>query len=294
MRVVVVAVDIAAVADVAFQPMHGEVEAGEAAGLVGLLHAADGQLGGRVLVALGHEARRLHEHTPRTAGRVEDAAVVRLNHLGEQLHDAGGGVELAAALTLAHGELAKEVFVDAAEGVEVERGRDLGDLLEQLLEQGASEEVEGLGQHPSQLRVVLLHLAHGGVHLTADVCRLGQGEQEVEACFRGEVEDVVGMVGGGFIDPATPAGGRADRFQLGPLGGKAHLGEAQEDQTQDGAGVFLGLKTRVGAELVGGMPQSLFERSGGGIFFSGGDPVHIEFSPRSLWLAAHHFIALLI
>jgi len=229
-RVVVVAVDVAAVADVALQPVHGEVEAGEAAGLVGLLDAADGELGGGVLVVLGHEAGRLHEHAARAAGGVEDAAVEGLDHLGEQLHDAGGRVELAAALALAHGELAEEVFVDAAEGVEVERGRDLGDLLEQLLEQGAGEEVEGLGEHAGERRVVLLDRAHGRVDLGADVGRLGQGQQEVEARLGGEVEHVVGVVGGGLIDAAATAGGGAGLLQLGSLSGESHFRKAQEDQ----------------------------------------------------------------
>jgi len=40
------------------------------------------------------------------------------------------GVELAAALPLGHGEGAEEVFVNAAEGVVVERGRNLGDFLQ--------------------------------------------------------------------------------------------------------------------------------------------------------------------
>ena len=52
-----------------------------------------------------------------------------LDHLSEQLHNAGRRVELATTLALAHRELAEEVFIDATEGVEVERGRDLGDLL---------------------------------------------------------------------------------------------------------------------------------------------------------------------
>jgi hypothetical protein len=80
-RVVVVAVDVAAVANVALKPVHGEVEACEAAGLVGLLYAADGQLRRGVLVMLGHETRRLHEHAAGAAGGVEDAAVVGLDHL---------------------------------------------------------------------------------------------------------------------------------------------------------------------------------------------------------------------
>ena len=58
------------------------------------------------------------------------------------------------------------------------------------------------------------------------------------------------------------------------LGGEADLGEAQEDEAEDGAGVFLGLEAGVGAELVGGVPQALFERGGGGVFFGRGDPVH--------------------
>ena len=52
-------------------------------------------------------------------------------------------LRLAAALALAHGELAEEVFVDAPEGVVVQRGGDLGDFLEQFLEEGAGEEVVG-------------------------------------------------------------------------------------------------------------------------------------------------------
>ena len=153
-RVVVVAVDVAAVADVALKAVHGEVEPAQAAGLVGLLDAADGELGGGVLLVLRDEARRLHEHTSGAAGGVEDAAVKGLDDLGEQLDDARWRVELAALLALGAGELAEEVLVDAAEGVEVHAGRNLGDPLEQLLEQCAGEEVVGLGQHAGELRVV--------------------------------------------------------------------------------------------------------------------------------------------
>ena len=163
MRIVVVAVDVAAVFDVAFQPMHGEVETAQAAGFVGLFDAADGEFGSGVLLVLGNEARRLHEHAAGTAGGVKDAAVEGFDDLGQQLDDAARRVELAAALALGHGESAEEVFVDAAEGVVVERGRNLGDLLQQFLEQGAGEQVVGLGQHAGELRVVLLDLAHRGV-----------------------------------------------------------------------------------------------------------------------------------
>ena len=62
---------------------------------------------------LRHEPRRLHEHAARAARRIEDAPVIRLNHLGEQADDAARGVEFAALLRLGAGELAKEIFVDA-------------------------------------------------------------------------------------------------------------------------------------------------------------------------------------
>jgi len=43
--------------------------------------------------------------------------------------------------------------------------------------------------------------------------------------------------------------------------------EAQEDEAEDRAGVFLGLQTRVGAELVGGIPEAFFKGAVGGVFF---------------------------
>ena len=62
--------------------------------------------------------------------------MVGLNDFGEEADDAGRGVELAALLALGAGELAEEVFVNAPEGVVVERGGNLGDFLEQFLEGG--------------------------------------------------------------------------------------------------------------------------------------------------------------
>ncbi len=63
------------------------------------------------------------------------------------------------------------------------------------------------------------------------------------------------MVGGGFIHATAPTGRSAGLLQLGSLGGEAHLGEAQEDQAEDWAGVFLSLEAGIGAELVGGAEQ---------------------------------------
>ena len=52
------------------------------------------------------------------------------------------------------------------------------------------------------------------------------------------------------------------------------VGVPQKDQAEDGAGVFLRLQAGIGAELIGGIPQALFERGGGGVFFGGSDPEH--------------------
>ncbi len=50
---------------------------------------------------LGNKSRRLHEHAARAAGGIEDAAMIRLDHFGEQLDDAGRRIEFAATLPFA-------------------------------------------------------------------------------------------------------------------------------------------------------------------------------------------------
>ena len=51
----------------------------------------------RGLVVAADELGRVDEHAARAAGRVEDRAVVGLDHLDDELHD-GGGREVLAAL----------------------------------------------------------------------------------------------------------------------------------------------------------------------------------------------------
>ena len=50
--------------------------------------------------------------------------MIRLDDFGEQADDGGGRVKFAAPLAFGHGELAEEIFVDAPEGVVVERRRE--------------------------------------------------------------------------------------------------------------------------------------------------------------------------
>ena len=61
-RVVVVAVDIATVANVAFEPMNREIQAAETACLIGLLDTVNGKFRSGVLFMLGHEPGGLNEH----------------------------------------------------------------------------------------------------------------------------------------------------------------------------------------------------------------------------------------
>ena len=206
--------------DIPLEAVDGEVHAAKVGGGAFLLLAEDGELLGGVLPVLGDEAGALDEHAAGAAGGVEDVAVVGLEDLGEEADDAGGGVELSPTLSLGHGELGEEVFVDAAEGVVVGGDRDLGDLLEEALEQGAGEKVVGLGKDAGELGVLLLDGQHGGIHLRADVLCLGEVEEVVEPGLGREIEDPLGMVGIGLLDAAAPTS-RAGRCPGG--GGSGSL-----------------------------------------------------------------------
>ena len=55
---------------------------------------------------------------------------------------------------------------------------------------------------------------------------------------------------------------------------KADFSKAQEDEAEDGRGVFLGLEAGVGAELVGGVPETFFQSGVVGVLFGRGDPLY--------------------
>lgn len=191
--------------------------------------------------------------------------MIGLDDLGKVSDDAGRGVKLTAFLALGAGELAEEVFVDAAKGVVVRGGRDLGGFLQQFFEESAGEEVVGPGQDAGELRIVLLDVPHGVVDLRADVCRLGEVQQEIEPGVGRKVKDPFGVVDRRIIQAGAPArqvavptfGGGL--LQLGALLGEADFGKAEEDYAEDRAGVFLGFEAGVGAELVSAVPEAVFE-----------------------------------
>ena len=207
-RIVVVAVDVAAVFDFAFEAVDGEVQAAEASGFVGFLDAVDGQLRCGILLMLGDEARRGDEHAARTARGVEDAPVVGLDDFGEEADDAAGGVKFATALALRPERMIAEhaggIVHIAAVTVEGKyNGRGIG---------------HGLRRHVNE------RLADDAIHNPLPVS-----------------EGIVGAGGAGH--------------QQG--------GEKQEDQ----AGENPGNEARVGAELGVSVPEALFQRGVGGVFF---------------------------
>ena len=110
-----------------------------------------------------------------------------------------GGVELAAFLAFDAGKFAEEVFVNPPERVVVHGGGNLGDFLEQFLKEGAREEVVGLGQHPRELRIVLLYVADGVVDRLAHVSGFGQREELIVAGVGREIEDPFRVIRGGVL-----------------------------------------------------------------------------------------------
>ena len=123
-------------AKVGFDAADGEVHMRQPpGGGIGLL-AEDRNVG--LLSAVGlDEAFGLNEHARRAAAGIVDAALIRLEHLDQQPHDATRREELAAELALSLGKLAEEVLVDAAERVAgfgaVVPEADVGDQVDQPL-----------------------------------------------------------------------------------------------------------------------------------------------------------------
>jgi hypothetical protein len=114
-----------------------------------------------------HEISRVDEHAARAASGVEDAAMVGLDDLDDQPHDAGGRIELAALLHFLHGERAHEVFIDAPQGVavDIERRQRLDEFAQDVV----ADRAVVLGQRVGEVRVVALDVVHGAVQRAAEV-----------------------------------------------------------------------------------------------------------------------------
>lgn len=63
-------------------------------------------------------------------------------------------------------------------------------------------------------------------------------------------------------------------FHTGAPGGEPDFGEAQEESFQTGTMKFRFGKVGCRHCLLGSIPEALFERCGGGVFFRWSNPVH--------------------
>ena len=170
------------------------------------------------------------------------------------------------------------------EGVEVQRGGNLGDFLEQFLGEGTGEEVVGLGQDAGELRVVVLDVAHGGIDLRTDVLGFEAVEQKIESRLGGQVKDALGVVSGGFIHTAAtvravpvPIFG-AGCLQLGTLGGEGDFGEAQKNAAEDGTEYSWDLRRKL-ARNWSAASRSRFSNAAVSMSFSDGAIQIMRFVP---------------
>ncbi len=116
------------------------------------------------------------------------------------------------------------------------------------------------GENVFEVLVLLFDGFHGGVDGLADVGGFGKLEEGGETGVVGQIEDALSLVVG-FADFAA-AGGLGGEFRLGE--GEFVVGVAEEDEAEDGDGVFGGFEFGVGAEFVGGAPEAFFEFGGVG------------------------------
>ena len=77
--------------------MHGKVQLAQVAGGALFLLFVNRQFLGRAFLVLGHEPRRLHKNTARTARQIENAPVKLFYDFREQPDDPGRRVKFATA-----------------------------------------------------------------------------------------------------------------------------------------------------------------------------------------------------
>ncbi len=253
-------------AEVGGEPAHGEVHLGQLVGGGGELLPVDGDVFLAAVVAFD-KLDGLDEHAAGAAAGVVDLAFVGLDHFGDEIDDALGGVELAPELAFRSGEFAEEVFIDPADGVlllvldsvDVVDGIDEGGELADI-EPEAGEVV--VGQGALERGIALLDGGEGGVDLEGDVALLGLLLNVGPAGGLRQVEDILHGVELDHVEVVLLALGH----ELGPALLEFVGDKLEEDQREDDVLVFRGLDGA--AELVGGVPEGFLEGFGG--LFGGG------------------------
>jgi len=165
-----------ALPDIPVQPMHRQIHAAQSHRLGHLLLPinADARL---TAPPAAHKLRRLHKHTARPAGRVQNQPVKRLNNLHNQPHNRIGGKELAPALALGQRKITQKILVNPPKGIAFHIHRNAVENLEQLPQNAILQAVVGLGQHIAQILILLFHRPHGIIDRLAQVGAFGQVQQ---------------------------------------------------------------------------------------------------------------------
>ncbi|GBE37540.1 hypothetical protein BMS3Bbin08_00130 [bacterium BMS3Bbin08] len=119
----------------------------------------------------------LYKHSTRAACRVEDAAVIRLYHLNDELDDRSGCEELTAPLSLAHGELAEKVFVNPPEHIPFDIHRYIVKELQEGYKHLVFELAVCFRENALELFILLFNRLHGIVYSFAYVSPLRQFQE---------------------------------------------------------------------------------------------------------------------
>ena len=136
----------------------------------------------------------------RTDRAVADVGIYRsVAYRDEQSNDADRRIELTAPRTFRASELTEEILIDQPERVALGGRGNLRHLLEQVLQERAVENLVCLWQDACELRILRLDIPHGLVDGLADVRSFRQPQDMVESRRRRQVEDALGLIGGGIV-----------------------------------------------------------------------------------------------
>jgi hypothetical protein len=216
----------------------------------------------------------LHKHAAGAAAGVVDLAAVGRQHRHQGLDDAGGRIELAALLALGAGELPEEVLVDLTQHIPrlglILTKADGGDEINELAELAIGQRRAGvpLVENAFKPRVFRLDGCQGVIDALADIRLLGGGAQGFPTgapaprrrsplCSSRGLRVRRLSLGAGIQQAVIVVLVGKAASQFGAAGGKGVGDKLQEDQAENQVLVFGGID--VGAQLVGGGPESFFD-----------------------------------
>ena len=211
----------------------------------------------------------LHEHAARTAAGVVNLAAVGFNHFGDETDNCLGCIEFALALAFGDGELAEEIFIDAANDILflVFDGVDAVDVADERrefcgVELQAREIV--VGERPAQRLVLLFDVRKRGVDQERNITLAGMLDDKAPAGSFFQIKDVVLVVELGHFHVFLAAGGD----ELFALFLELVACKLQEDKRKHHVLVFGGF--HAAAQLVRRLPErGLYGLFGDGFLFCG-------------------------